>query len=167
MKKFLAITLAALMLFTLAACGGGGEEATTEPSTEATEEITTTAPAAGEPIISEKGNITVSSVGDWEFKSFYTPTMMEFSNKAIDGACVYISDEENMEYEVQKKTVGYAYPDKAFDEIKIGDITFEHMQGNGVEYLIAPTANGYAIYIQVRGCTTEDAKDLLETLEIK
>ena len=170
MKKYLSILLVAIMLFALAACGGGGEEevTTTEPTTESTtEETTTEAPATDGPITSSKGNVTVSAAGDWEYKGLYSPTMMEFTNKAIAGACVYISDKEDMEYEVQKKTVGYAYPDKAFDEIKIGDITFEYMQGNGVEYLIVPTSNGYAIYIQVRGCTVEDATALLETLEIK
>ena len=43
MKKILAVLLAALMLFTLAACGGNGDE-TTEPSADAT----TSAPAADE-----------------------------------------------------------------------------------------------------------------------
>lgn len=93
--------------------------------------------------------------------------MMEFTNKSIAGASIYISDKEDMKYEVQKKSVGYAYSDKAFDEVDIGGISFEHMQGNGIEYLLAPTSNGYAIYIQVRGCTTEDATALIETLEIK
>ena len=169
MKKFLAILLAIIMLFALAACGGGGEEepTTTELTTESTTETTTEASAKDGPITSSKGNVTVSAAGDWEYKGLYSPTMMEFTSKAIEGACVYISDKEDMEYEVQKKTVGYAYPDKAFDEIKIGDISFEYMQGNGVEYLIVPTSNGYAIYIQVRGCTVEDATALLETLEIK
>lgn len=164
MKKFLAILLAAIMLFALAACTGNEEEPTTEPTSE---ETTTEAPATDGPINSSKGNVTVTVAGDWEYKGLYSPTMMEFTNKAISGASIYISDNEDMEYEVQKKTVGYAYPDKSFDEIKIGDITFEHMQGTGIEYLIAPTSNGYAIYIQVRDCTVEDATDLLETLEIK
>ncbi len=45
MKKFTALILAVLMLFTLAACGGGGEEnGTTEPVTQGTTE----APADGE-----------------------------------------------------------------------------------------------------------------------
>ena len=43
MKKILAVLLAALMLFTLAACGGNGDE-TTEPSADAS----TSAPAADE-----------------------------------------------------------------------------------------------------------------------
>ena len=169
MKKILSTLLAVIMLFALTACGGSEEEVTTtELTTESTtEETTTEAPVTDGPVTSSKGNVTVTPAGDWEYKGLYSPTMMEFTNKAVAGACVYISDKEDMEYEVQKKTVGYAYPDKAFDEVKIGDITFEHMQGNGVEYLIAPTSNGYAIYIQIRGCTTEDATALLETLEIK
>ena len=49
MKKILAIILAAVMLFALAACGGGGE--TQAPSTDApsTGEPSTEAPATGEP----------------------------------------------------------------------------------------------------------------------
>ena len=46
MKKFLAVLLAALMLFTLAACGGNGDggEQSTEPSADAS----TSAPAGDE-----------------------------------------------------------------------------------------------------------------------
>lgn len=163
MKKFLAILLAILMVVTLAACGGGGEEVTTEPSTEETTEALVT----DGPVTSSKGNVTVTAKGDWEYKGLYSPTMMEFTNKTIAAASIYISDEEDMEYEVQKKSVTYAYPDKAFEELKIGDITYECLKTDAVAHVLAPTSNGYAIYVQVRGCTIEDATALLEALEIK
>lgn len=173
MKPIFVAFLAMLMLLTFVACGEK-EEATTvaETTTQAvsettTEEETTEAVSPTDAVTSAKGNVTITPAGEWEYKGEYSANMLQFDNKAVSGSSVYISDKEDMEYEVQKKTVGYAYPDKEFEEIVIGDNTYVCMSSDTVIYLVAPTGNGNAIYVQVRGGTLDDAKVLLETLEIK
>ena len=161
MKKFLAVILAALMLFTLAACGGEEELETTEPAT-------TAAPAEGEPIDTPKGYATIKEAGNWEYKGEYAPGMMEFSDKTIPGSKVYISEEQGLE--AQKKSVEYAYTEKKFEEVKIGENTYSFMQAkDGLAYLIAPTSaeGDFCLYIQINGGTIEDAKPIIETIVIK
>ena len=165
MKKLFALLLAAFMLFSLAACGG--EEETTAPAETTTEAPATEPVVVDGPVISPKGNVTIAASADWEYTGEYAADMLEFKGVAVSGASVYISDTENMEYEVQKKTVGYAYPDKEFEEVTIGSVTYECMSSDTVIYLVAPTSDGNAIYIQVRDCSLDDAKTLLENVEIK
>ena len=73
MKKFLAVILAAMLLFTLAACGGEEEPTTTEPATteSTTTEATTTAAPADEAIPTANGYATVKEAGNWEYKGEY------------------------------------------------------------------------------------------------
>lgn len=159
MKKILAVILAALMLFTLAACGTGEEETTAPAETVA---------AAGEPISTPKGYATVKEVGNWEHKGEYSPGMLEFADKTIPGSKIYISEEQG--FEAQKKSVEYAYTEKKFEEVKIGENTYSFMQAkDGLAYLIAPvSAEGdFCLYIQINGGTFEDAKPLIETIVIK
>lgn len=159
MKKIIAVILAALMLFTLAACGTGEEETTAPAETVA---------AAGEPISTPKGYATVKEVGNWEYKGEYSPGMLEFADKTIPGSKIYISEEQGLE--AQKKSVEYAYTDKAFEEVKIGENTYSFMQAkDGLAYLIVPTSaeGDFCLYIQINGGTFEDAKPLIETIVIK
>ncbi len=170
MKKFLAVILAALMLFILAACGAKEEETTAPPeTTEATTEATTTAaPVAGEPIETPEGYATIKEVGNWEYKGEYSPTMIQFADKTVPGSKIYISEEQG--FEAQKKSVEYAYTEKKFEEVKIGENTYSFMQAkDGLAYLIAPvSAEGdFCLYIQINGGTFEDAKPLIETIVIK
>lgn len=166
MKRFLAFFLAVLMLFALAACGGGAEEpTTTEPTTEAT---TTTAPAKGEPIATQNGYAAIKEAGNWEYKGEYAPGMLEFADKTVPGSKIYISEEQG--FEAQKKSVEYAYTEKKFEEVKIGDNTYSFMQAkDNMAYLIAPTSaeGDFCLYIQINGGTFEDAKPLIETIVIK
>ncbi|MBR2078981.1 MAG: hypothetical protein IJ962_02105 [Clostridia bacterium] len=167
MKKFLAVFLAALMLFTLAACGAKEEETTAPPETTA-EETTTAAPAEGEPIATQNGYATIEEAGNWEYKGEYAPGMLEFADKTVPGSKIYISEKQGLE--AQKKSVEYAYTDKAFEEVKIGENTYSFMQAkDGLAYLIAPvSAEGdFCLYIQINGGTLEDAKPLIETIVIK
>lgn len=167
MKRFLAVFLAALMLFTLAACGAKEEETTAPPETTA-EETTTSAPAEGEPIATQNGYATIKEAGNWEYKGEYAPGMLEFADKTVPGSKIYISEKQG--FEAQKKSVEYAYTDKAFEEVKIGDNTYSFMQAkDGLAYLIAPvSAEGdFCLYIQINGGTFEDAKPLIETIVIK
>jgi len=160
MKKFLAVFLAALMLFTLAACGGKEEPTTTEP--------TTTAAPVDEAIPTANGYATVKEVGNWEYKGEYAPGMLEFADKTVPGSKIYISEKQGLE--AQKKSVEYAYTDKAFEEVKIGDNTYSFMQAkDGLAYLIAPTSaeGDFCLYIQINGGTLEAAKPLIETIVIK
>lgn len=167
MKKILAVFLAALMLFTLAACGGKEDETTAPPETTA-EETTTAAPVEGEPIATQNGYATIEEAGNWEYKGEYAPGMLEFADKTVPGSKIYISEKQG--FEAQKKSVEYAYTDKAFEEVKIGDNTYSFMQAkDGLAYLIAPvSAEGdFCLYIQINGGTFEDAKPLIETIVIK
>ena len=159
MKKILAVFLAALMLFALAACGGE-EEPTTEP--------TTTSAPADEGITTSKGYATIKEAGNWEHKGEYAPGMLEFADKTVPGSKVYISEEQG--FEAQKKSVEYAYTDKEFEEVKIGENTYAFMQAkDGLAYLIAPvSAEGdFCLYIQINGGSFDDAKPLIETIVIK
>ena len=160
MKKILAVILAALMLFTLAACGGEEEPTTTEP--------TTTAAPVDEAIPTASGYATIKATGNWEYKGEYAPGMLEFADKTIPGSKIYISEEQG--FEAQKKSVEYAYTDKAFEDVKIGENTYAFMQAkDGLAYLIAPvSAEGdFCLYIQINGGTFDDAKPLIETIVIK
>ena len=169
MKKIIAAFLAALMLFTLAACGGKEEPSTTEPSTtEPTTEATTAAPVKGEPIATPKGYATIKEAGNWEYKGEYAPGMLEFADKTVPGSKIYISEKQGLE--ATKKSVEYAYTDKEFEEVKIGDNTYSFMQAkDGLAYLIAPTSaeGDFCLYIQINGGTFDDAKPLIETIVIK
>ena len=159
MKKILAVILAALMLFTLAACGGK-EPTTTEP--------TTTAAPVDEAIPTANGYATVKEAGNWEYKGEYAPGMLEFADKTIPSSKIYISEEQG--FEAQKKSAEYAYTDKAFEDVKIGENTYAFMQAkDGLAYLIAPvSAEGdFCLYIQINGGTFDDAKPLIETIVIK
>jgi len=167
MKKILAVFLAALMLFTLAACGAKEEETTAPPETTA-EETTTSAPAEGEPIATQNGYATIKEAGNWEYKGEYAPGMLEFADKTVPGSKIYISEEQG--FEAQKKSVEYAYTEKKFEEVKIGDNTYSFMQAkDGLAYLIAPLSveGDYCLYIQINGGTFDDAKPLIETIVIK
>jgi len=167
MKNFLAVFLAALMLFTLAACGGKEEETTAPPETTA-EETTTAAPADGEPIATQNGYATIEEAGNWEYKGEYAPGMLEFADKTVPGSKIYISEKQG--FEAQKKSVEYAYTDKAFEEVKIGENTYSFMQAkDNMAYLIAPTSaeGDFCLYIQINGGTLEAAKPLIETIVIK
>lgn len=159
MKKFLAVILAALLLFTLAACSEE-EPTTTEP--------TTTAAPTDEAIPTANGYATIKATGNWEYKGEYAPGMLEFADKTIPGSKIYISEEQG--FEAQKKSVGYAYTDKTFEEVKIGENTYAFMQAkDGLAYLIAPvSAEGdFCLYIQINGGTFDEAKPLIETIVIK
>ena len=167
MKKFLAVFLAALMLFTLAACGAKEEETTAPPETTA-EETTTAAPAEGEPIATQNGYATIKEAGNWEYKGEYAPGMLEFADKTVPGSKIYISEKQGLE--ATKKSVEYAYTEKKFEEVKIGDNTYSFMQAkDGLAYLIAPTSaeGDFCLYIQINGGTFDDAKPLIETIVIK
>ena len=165
MKKLFALLLAALMIFSLAACGG--EEETTAPA-ETTTEATTAEPVKeGEEVATANGYAKVTPAGDWEYKGEYSEGMLQFDNKAVAGATVYISEDQG--FEAQKKSLEYAYTSASFEEITIGGNTFTYMQAKeDLAYLIAPVeAEGdYCVYIQIRGGSLEDARALLENVKM-
>ena len=163
MKKILVVFLAALMLFALAACGGGEEPTITESTTE-----TTTVAPVDEAIPTANGYATIKEAGYWEYKGEYAPGMLEFADKTVVGSKVYISEEQG--FEAQKQSVKYAYTDKAFEDVEIGENTYAFMQAkDGLAYLIAPvSAEGdFCLYIQINGGSFDDAKPLIETIVIK
>ncbi len=159
MKRFLTVFLAALMLFTFAACGGKEEQPTTEAPT--------IAPAGFNPIANGYA-IVKGEAGNWELQGEYAPGMLEFADKTIPGSKIYISEKQGLE--ATKKSVEYAYTDKAFEDVKIGENTYAFLQAkDDLAYLIAPTSaeGDFCLYIQINGGTLEAAKPLIETIVIK
>ena len=178
MKKFLAILLALVTLLSFAACGGNEEPETTteapvETTTEAPVETTTDAPVTEviteDPITTEKGYVTVTPCGGFVYDAEGTSAnMVSLKNASLGAnAAVYVYDEQSMELDVQKKYFSYAYPNKEYTTVTIGENTFEAIESNtGITYLVAETSTGYAMYVAVWSCSVEDAMPVLETIVI-
>ena len=178
MKRFLAVLMVFAMLLSITACGGKEEpekttEAPVETTTEAPVETTTEAPvteaAEGESVTTEKGYVTVTPCGGFVYdENETTAKMVALKNDSLGAnAAVYIYDEQSMELDVQKKYFSYAYPNKEYTTVTIGENTFEAIESNtGITYLVAETSTGYAMYIAVWSCSVEDAMPVLETVEI-
>ena len=176
MKKLLAILMAFVMLLSFAACGGNDEPETTteapETTTEAPETTTeepTTELEADAPITTAKGYATVTPCGGFIYDEAQSDkSSLAFTNTSLGAnAAVYVYDEQSMEYEVQKKQFGYAYPNKEYTTVTIGANTYEAIESNtGVTYLVAKTSTGNAMYVMVWSCSVEDAKPLIETIVI-
>lgn len=176
MKKFLAILMALAMLLSFAACGGNDEPETTteapETTTEAPETTTeepTTELEADAPITTAKGYATVTPCGGFVYNDAETTDDKVALKNADLGAyaVVYVFDEQSMELEAQKKYFSYAYPNKEYKTVTIGENTFEAIESNtGTTYLVAETSTGYAMYVAVWSCSVEDAMPVLETIVI-
>ncbi|MBQ3150343.1 MAG: hypothetical protein IJB86_03765 [Clostridia bacterium] len=178
MKKLSAILLAIALLLSFAACGGNETpetttEATVETTTEAPVETTTEAPVTeavtDEPITTEKGYVTVTPCGGFVYdENETTDKKVALKNASLGAhAAVYVFDEQSMELDAQKKYFSYAYPNKEYTTVTIGDNTFEAIESNtGITYLVAETSTGYAMYVAVWSCSVEDAMPVLETIVI-
>ena len=126
------------------------------------------APANG-PITTDKGYVTVTPAGGFIYDEAQSDNRsLTFTNTSLGAnAAVYVYDEQSMEYEVQKKQFGYAYPNKEYTSVTIGANTFEAIESNtGVTYLVAKTSTGNAMYVMVWSCTVADATPLIETIVI-
>ena len=126
------------------------------------------APANG-PITTDKGFVTVTPAGGFIYDEAQSDNKsLTFTNTSLGAnAAVYVYDEQSMEYEVQKKQFGYAYPNKEYTSVTIGANTFDAIESNtGVTYLVAETSTGYAMYVMVWSCSVEDAMPVLETIVI-
>lgn len=177
MKKLLAILMAFVMLLSFAACGGNEEpETTTEaPGTTTQEPVETTTEApvteviTADPITTEKGYVTVTPCGGFVYNDAETTDGKVALKNADLGAyaAVYVFDEQSMELEAQKKYFSYAYPNKEYKTVTIGENTFEAIESNtGTTYLVAETSTGYAMYVAVWSCSVEDAMPVLKTIVI-
>lgn len=127
------------------------------------------APANG-PIKTDKGFVTVTPAGGFIYDEAQSDkSSLAFTNTSLGAnAAVYVYDEQSMEYEVQKRQFGYAYPNKEYTSVTIGANTFDAIESNtGVTYLVANTSTGNAMYVMVWNCTVEDATPLIETIVIK
>ena len=101
-----------------------------------------------------------------EFNKNYVIFQVEGSDEA--NAAVYVYDKQDMEYEVQKRQFGYAYPNKEYTSVTIGSNTFDAIESNtGITYLVANTSTGNAMYVMVWNCSVADATPLIETIVIK
>ncbi|MBQ8763190.1 MAG: hypothetical protein IJZ07_03735 [Clostridia bacterium] len=127
------------------------------------------APANG-PITTDKGFVTVTPAGGFIYDEAQSDkSSLAFANTSLGAnAAVYVYDEQSMEYEVQKKQFGYAYPNKEYTSVTIGANTYDAIESNtGITYLVANTSTGNAMYVMVWNCTVEDATPLIETIVIK
>ncbi len=126
--------------------------------------------ATNEPITSDKGFVTVTPAGGFIYDEAQSDkSSLAFTNTSLGAnAAVYVYDEQSMEYEVQKKQFGYAYPNKEYTTVTIGANTYEAIESNtGVTYLVAKTSTGNAMYVMVWNCSVADATPLIETITIK
>ena len=127
------------------------------------------APANG-PITTDKGFVTVTPAGGFIYDEAQSDkSSLVFTNTSLGAnAAVYVYDEQSMEYEVQKKQFGYAYPNKEYTQVTIGANTFDAIESNtGVTYLVANTSSGNAMYVMVWSCSVADATPVIETIIIK
>ena len=127
------------------------------------------APANG-PIKTDKGFVTVTPAGGFIYDEAQSDkSSLAFTNTSLGAnAAVYVYDEQSMEYEVQKRQFGYAYPNKEYTSVTIGANTYDAIESNtGITYLVANTSTGNAMYVMVWNCTVEDATPLIETIVIK
>ena len=121
------------------------------------------------PIKTDKGYVTVTPAGGFIYDEAQSDkSSLVFTNTSLGAnAAVYVYDEQSMEYEVQKKQFGYAYPNKEYTSVTIGANTYEAIESNtGVTYLVAKTSTGNAMYVMVWSCTVADATPLIETIVI-
>ena len=126
------------------------------------------APANG-PVKTDKGFVTVAPAGGFIYDEAQSDkSSLAFTNTSLGAnAAVYVYDEQSMEYEVQKRQFGYAYPNKEYTTVTIGANTYEAIESNtGVTYLVAKTSTGNAMYVMVWSCSVADATPLIETIVI-
>ena len=124
---------------------------------------------ANEPVKTDKGFVTVTPAGGFIYDEAQSDNRsLTFTNTSLGAnAAVYVYDEQSMEYEVQKKQFGYAYPNKEYTQVTIGANTFDAIESNtGVTYLVAKTSTGNAMYVMVWSCSVADATPLIETIVI-
>ena len=124
---------------------------------------------ANEPVKTDKGFVTVTPAGGFIYDEAQSDkSSLAFTNTSLGAnAAVYVYDEQSMEYEVQKKQFGYAYPNKEYTQVTIGANTFDAIESNtGVTYLVAKTSTGNAMYVMVWSCSVADATPLIETIVI-
>ena len=123
---------------------------------------------AGDPITSEKGYVTVTPCGGFVYDEAESTGNITLKNSSLGAtAAIYVYDKQDMELEPQKKYFSYAYPNKEFTQLTVGENTFESIVSNtGITNLVAVTSSGYAMYIQLWNCSVEDAMSVLETVEI-
>ena len=124
---------------------------------------------ANEPVTTDKGFVTATPAGGFIYDEAQSDKMsLVFTNTSLGAnAAVYVYDKQDMEYEVQKKQFGYAYPNKEYTQVTIGANTFEAIESNtGVTYLVAKTSTGNAMYVMVWSCSVADATPLIETIVI-
>ncbi len=140
---------------------GAAEDEVTEGGEDAGAEIA--------PIKTDNGYVTVTPAGGFIYDEAQSDNKsLTFTNTSLGAnAAVYVYDEQSMEYEVQKKQFGYAYPNKEYTSVTIGANTFDAIESNtGVTYLVAKTSTGNAMYVMVWSCSVEDAMPVLETIVI-
>lgn len=126
------------------------------------------APANG-PVTTDKGFVTVTPAGGFIYDEAQSDkSSLAFTNTSLGAnAAVYVYDEQSMELDAQKKYFSYAYPNKEYTTVTIGENTFEAIESNtGITYLVAETSTGYAMYVAVWSCSVEDAMPVLETIVI-
>ena len=124
---------------------------------------------ANEPVTTDKGFVTVTPAGGFIYDEAQSDNQsLVFTNTSLGAnAAVYVYDNQNMTYDVQKMQFATTYPDKEYTQVTIGANTFDAIESNtGVTYLVANTSTGNAMYVMVWSCSVADATPLIETIVI-
>ena len=119
-------------------------------------------------LTSEQGYLTVTPVGAWyQGESKYNQAITLYNDSIGPVTWAVFDDCQLSTVEKLKENTLFGYPNYSFEEKTIGNYTFEVLDAGSVSFLIAPTSSGKGLKIELRNCTLEQAKELLETVEIK
>ena len=130
--------------------------------------ITISGAAEKAPVTSDGGYLTVTPVGAWyqgESKANNAPTLYNDSISSV--SWVIFDDSQLSTVDKLKEYILVGYSNYSFEETTIGANTYDMLDAGSVVYLVAPTSTGKGLEIELRNVTVEEARELLETVEIK
>lgn len=124
--------------------------------------------AAAASITTEEGYLTVTPTSGWYQTDAKTAKSVTLANDKISSVTyVNIEDLQLSPVDKLKEYILTGYSDYAFETQTIGSNSFEVLDAGSVVYLVAETSTGKGVQIELRNCTVDDARELLETIEIK
>lgn len=125
------------------------------------------------PISTPAGNVEVELVDGWYLREDEYKTFIALHNDAVgDRVKTWIMISEytaDDSMETEKERILKNYPDTQFEEMTIGEVTYQGMKSEDgtVFNLLTETSEGILIKISSRNCSMEQAETLLETITVK